>query len=120
MSSLCNIVEFRPETDKYIAFLPLAHVLELLAESSCIFMGIRIGYSSSLTLTTKSSKVKIGCKGDSNVLKPTLMCAVPLILERIYKSIVDTMSGKGRVMLSGGAPLASDPHSLCRTCLSMP
>jgi len=163
MGSLCNIVEFRPETDKYIAFLPLAHVLELLAESSCIFMGIRIGYSSSLTLTTKSSKVKTGCKGDSNILKPTLMCAVPLILERIYKSMVDTMSRKGwfveelfhylvaykmkwqdrgfdtpllnktlfrriryflggkvRVMLSGGAPLASDTHSLCRTCLSMP
>jgi len=163
MGSLCNIVEFRPETDKYIAFLPLAHVLELLAESSCVFMGIRIGYSSSLTLTTKSSKVKTGCKGDSNILKPTLMCAVPLILERIYKSMVDTMSRKGwfveelfhylvaykmkwqdrgfdtpllnktlfrriryflggkvRVMLSGGAPLASDTHSLCRTCLSMP
>ena len=94
MGSLCNIVEFRPETDKYIAFLPLAHVLELLAESSCVFMGIRIGYSSSLTLTTKSSKVKTGCKGDSTVLKPTLMCGVPLILERIYKSMVDTMSRK--------------------------
>merc|ERR1719282_1613761 len=95
MGSLCNIVNFNAEKDRFIAFLPLAHVLELLAESSCIFMGIMIGYSSSLTLTTKSSKVKIGCKGDSNVLKPTLMCAVPLILERIYKSIVDTMSRKG-------------------------
>lgn len=163
MGSLCNIVDFNSEKDRFIAFLPLAHVLELLAESSCIFMGIRIGYSSSLTLTTKSSKVKNGCKGDSNVLKPTLMCAVPLILERIYKSMVDTMSRKGwfveelfhylvaykmkwqdrgfdtpllnktlfrriryflggkvRVMLSGGAPLAEDTHSLCRTCLSMP
>jgi len=163
MGSLCNIVDFNPEKDRFIAFLPLAHVLELLAESSCIFMGIRIGYSSSLTLTTKSSKVKTGCKGDSNILKPTLMCAVPLILERIYKSMVDTMSRKGwfveelfhylvaykmkwqdrgfdtpllnktlfrriryflggkvRVMLSGGAPLAEDTHSLCRTCLSMP
>ena len=163
MGSLSNIVDFNPEKDRFIAFLPLAHVLELLAESSCIFMGIRIGYSSSLTLTTKSSKVKTGCKGDSNILKPTLMCAVPLILERIYKSMVDTMSRKGwfveelfhylvaykmkwqdrgfdtpllnktlfrriryflggkvRVMLSGGAPLASDTHSLCRTCLSMP
>jgi long-subunit acyl-CoA synthetase (AMP-forming) len=42
---------------RYIAFLPLAHVLELLAESSCLFYGIKIGYSSSLTLTSKSSKV---------------------------------------------------------------
>jgi len=163
MGSLCNITDFRPETDRFIAFLPLAHVLELLAESSCLFYGIKIGYSSSLTLTTKSSKVKTGCKGDSNILKPTLMCAVPLILERIYKSMVETMKRKGwfveelfhylvaykmkwqdrgfdtpllnktlfrriryflggkvRVLLSGGAPLASDTHSLCRTCLSMP
>merc|ERR1719150_1317987 len=163
MGSLCNIVEFNSEKDKYIAFLPLAHVLELLAESSCIFMGIRIGYSSSLTLTTKSSKVKTGCKGDSTVLKPTLMCGVPLILERIYKSMVDTMSRKGwfveelfhylvaykmkwqdrgfdtpllnktlfrriryflggkvRLLLSGGAPLSPETHSLVRTCLCVP
>jgi len=163
MGSLCNIFDFKPETDRFIAFLPLAHVLELLAESSCLFYGIKIGYSSSLTLTTKSSKVKNGCKGDANVLRPTLMCAVPLILERIYKSMVETakrqgwffeelfhylvaykmkwqdrgfdtpllnktlfrriryfLGGRVRVLLSGGAPLAPDTHSLCRTCLSMP
>ena len=66
-------------------------VLELLAESSCLVYGIKIGYSSAATLTNKSSKVKAGSKGDANVLRPTLMCAVPLILERIYKSIVETM-----------------------------
>ena len=70
-------------------------MLELLAESSCLFYGIKIGYSSSLTLTTKSSKVAIGSKGDANVLKPTLMCCVPLVLERIYKSMVDTMKRQG-------------------------
>lgn len=95
MGSLCNIADFRPETDRYIAVLPLAHVLELLAETSCLFYGIKIGYSSSLTLTSKSSKVKAGCKGDANVLNPTLMCTVPLILERIYKSVVDTMKRQG-------------------------
>jgi len=163
MGSLSNIADFKPETDRYIAFLPLAHVLELLAESSCLFYGIKIGYSSSLTLTTKSSKVAIGSKGDANVLQPTLMCCVPLILERIYKSMVDTMKRQGwfveelfhylvaykmkwqdrgfdtpllnktlfrkiryflggrvRLLLSGGAPLSGDTHSLTRTCLSTP
>merc|ERR1712112_733537 len=147
----------------YIAFLPLAHVLELLAESSCLFYGIKIGYSSALTLTTKSSKVKSGCKGDANILKPTLMCCVPLILERIYKTMVETMRRRGwfveelfhymvqykmkwqnrgfdtpilnktlfrriryflggrvRVLLSRGAPLSPDTHSLVRTCLCVP
>ena len=36
-----------------------------------------------------------GVKGDANLLRPTLMCAVPLILERMYKSIVDTMRRQG-------------------------
>jgi len=91
------------------------------------------------------------------------MCAVPIILERIYKSILDTMHRKGwaaeelfdyfmrykmkwqdrgfdtpilnktvfrviryflggrvRLMLSGGAPLSPDTHSLTRTCLCVP
>ena len=75
----------------YIGYLPLAHVLELLAEASVLMYGIKIGYSSAHTLTNKSTKVKAGSKGDANYLRPTLMCAVPLILERVYKSIVDTM-----------------------------
>ncbi len=57
--------------------------------------GAKIGYSSANTLTNKSTKVKAGSKGDANLLRPTLMCSVPLILERIYKSIVDTMRRQG-------------------------
>ena len=52
---------------RYIGFLPLAHVLELLAETSCLMYGIKIGYSSSLTLTSKSSKV--GCNQDWILVK---------------------------------------------------
>merc|ERR1712241_242625 len=162
MSALTNIATFRSK-DRYIAYLPLAHVLELLAETSCLLNGIKVGYSSPNTLTNKSTKVKSGVKGDANLLRPTLMCAVPLILERIYKSMVDTMKRQGwfveelfhylvaykmkwqdrgfdtpllnktlfrkiryflggrvRLLLSGGAPLSGDTHSLTRTCLSTP
>jgi long-chain acyl-CoA synthetase len=162
MSSLINIAQFKPN-DRYIGYLPLAHVLELLAETSCLLYGIKVGYSSPNTLTNKSTKVKSGVKGDANLLRPTLMCAVPLILERIYKSIVDTMrrqgwaveelfhyfvsykmkwqdrgfdtpflnktlfrklryflGGRVRLMLTGGAPLSPDTHSLSRTCLCLP
>lgn len=94
MTALINIAQFR-QGDRYIAYLPLAHVLELLAETSCLMYGIKIGYSSAATLTNKSTKVKAGCKGDANVLRPTLMCSVPMVLERIYKSIVDTMKRQG-------------------------
>ena len=162
MSALVNIGKFKPK-DRYIGYLPLAHVLELLAEATCLLYGIKIGYSSPNTLTNKSSKIKAGSKGDANVLRPTLMCAVPLILERVYTSVVDTMKRQGwaaeelfhyfmaykmkwqdrgfdtpllnktlfrkiryflggrvRLMLSGGAPLSPDTHSLTRTCICVP
>ena len=41
------------ETDVYIGYLPLAHVLELAAENVLIFNGCKIGYSSPLTLSDK-------------------------------------------------------------------
>ncbi len=37
--------------DTYIGYLPLAHVLELGAENACVATGVRIGYSSALTLS---------------------------------------------------------------------
>jgi len=43
ISALVNIATFRSK-DRYIAYLPLAHVLELLAETSCLMFGIKIGY----------------------------------------------------------------------------
>jgi hypothetical protein len=36
-----------------------------------------------------------GQKGDASVLKPTLMCVVPLILDRIYKNIIDSVNKRG-------------------------
>jgi long-chain acyl-CoA synthetase len=95
LQSLSSITKFEPGKDRYIGYLPLAHVLELLAETCCLVNGVKIGYSSPLTLTNKSTKVASGSKGDANVLQPTLICAVPLILERIYKSIEDTMKRQG-------------------------
>ena len=43
------------ETDTYIGYLPLAHVLELSAELVCISHGCRIGYSSPQTLAGQVS-----------------------------------------------------------------
>jgi long-subunit acyl-CoA synthetase (AMP-forming) len=36
-----------------------------------------------------------GQKGDASVLKPTIMCVVPLILDRIYKNIIDSVNKRG-------------------------
>ncbi|XP_064194367.1 long-chain-fatty-acid--CoA ligase 3b [Anguilla rostrata] len=89
------------ETDTYIGYLPLAHVLELSAELVCVSHGCRIGYSSPQTLADQSTKIKKGSKGDTSMLKPTLMAAVPEIMDRIYKNVttkVDEMSRLQRTL----------------------
>ncbi|KAJ8280358.1 hypothetical protein GJAV_G00053590 [Gymnothorax javanicus] len=91
------------ERDTYIGYLPLAHVLELSAELVCISHGCRIGYSSPQTLADQSTKIKRGCKGDTSVLQPTLMAAVPEIMDRIYKNVmlkVEEMSSVRRTMFT--------------------
>jgi len=82
-------------SDIYLGYLPLAHILELLAENTMMVMGVPIGYSSPNTLTDKSTKIVKGGTGDCTVLKPTLMCAVPLVLDRIFKGIQENVGKKG-------------------------
>ncbi|XP_034969579.2 long-chain-fatty-acid--CoA ligase 4 isoform X1 [Zootoca vivipara] len=88
MTGQCERIPGLGPKDTYIGYLPLAHVLELTAEISCITYGCRIGYSSPLTLSDQSSKIKKGSKGDCSILKPTLMAAVPEIMDRIYKNVM--------------------------------
>nr|XP_042706995.1 long-chain-fatty-acid--CoA ligase 4 isoform X2 [Chrysemys picta bellii] len=88
MTGQCERIPGLGPKDTYVGYLPLAHVLELTAEMSCVTYGCRIGYSSPLTLSDQSSKIKKGSKGDCTVLKPTLIAAVPEIMDRIYKNVM--------------------------------
>ncbi|CAM4722872.1 unnamed protein product [Lepidochelys kempii] len=88
MTGQCERIPELGPKDTYVGYLPLAHVLELTAEISCFTYGCRIGYSSPLTLSDQASKIKKGSKGDCTVLKPTLMAAVPEIMDRIYKNVM--------------------------------
>ncbi|XP_063045676.1 long-chain-fatty-acid--CoA ligase 4 [Engraulis encrasicolus] len=88
MTGQCERIPGLGPMDTYIAYLPLAHVLEMTAEISCVTYGCRIGYSSPQTLSDQSTKIKKGSKGDCSVLKPTLMAAVPEIMDRINKNVM--------------------------------
>lgn len=91
------------EEDTYIGYLPLAHVLELSAELVCVSHGCRIGYSSPQTLADQSTKIKKGSKGDTSILQPSLMAAVPEIMDRIYKNVmtkVEEMSSVQRTLFN--------------------
>ena len=94
MKSFCDVVEIRSD-DVFLAFLPLAHVFELLAESVCLLSGVPIGYSSPLTMIDSSSKIQRGSKGDASVLRPTCVTSVPLILDRICKGINEKVKKSG-------------------------
>lgn len=50
-------------------------------------VGASIGYGSPLTLTDTSNKVKRGTLGDASALNPTLMTAVPAILDRVRDGV---------------------------------
>ena len=49
--------------------------------------GAAIGYGSPLTLTDTGTKLKKGTKGDASLLSPTLMAAVPAILDRVRDGV---------------------------------
>ncbi|CAL9066353.1 unnamed protein product [Musa banksii] len=81
--------------DIYMAYLPLAHIFELAAEIGMVAAGISVGYGSLLTLTDTSNKIKKGTKGDASVLRPTLMAAVPAILDRVRDAVRKKVDAKG-------------------------
>lgn len=94
VSTLKGFTDMLPvkASDVYLAYLPLAHVYELLSEHMCLLSGIPIGYSTPLTMVDTASKIMRGTKGDASILKPTIITAVPLILDRIYKGINDKLN----------------------------
>ncbi|MDB5143474.1 MAG: long-chain fatty acid--CoA ligase [Mucilaginibacter sp.] len=62
-------------TDKFLSFLPLSHVFERTGTYHiCLFVGCSIAFAQSLDLLAKNMAE----------VKPTVMCCVPRLLERIH------------------------------------
>ena len=61
------LYEYLTPEDTFLAFLPLAHILEFVVETSWIFAGIPIGYGRIKTLTDANVR---NCKGDIAEFKP--------------------------------------------------
>ncbi|KAF9441656.1 long-chain-fatty-acid-CoA-ligase [Macrolepiota fuliginosa MF-IS2] len=74
-----------PQGDRYLAYLPLAHVLEYIVELVALYVGITIGYARPKTLTDSSVR---NCKGDLVAFQPNIMFGVPAVWESIKKGIV--------------------------------
>ncbi|KAK7353181.1 hypothetical protein VNO80_18621 [Phaseolus coccineus] len=95
VSSVMIIVPKLGPKDVYLAYLPMAHILELVAENLIAAVGGCIGYGSPLTLTDTSNKIKKGKRGDATALMPTVMAAVPAILDRVREGVLKKVNAKG-------------------------
>lgn len=92
IGSSMYLIKCAPE-DVYIGYLPLAHILELCAESSFLTAGGSIGYGSPRTLTDKGAKP---C-GDIKAICPTHMAGVPRVWETIRKGALEKVHASGYV-----------------------
>lgn len=70
------------ENDRFLCFLPLAHILEYVYELCAIHWGGTIGYGNPRTLVQDSVR---NCKGDILEFKPTILVAyVPTYTEIVF------------------------------------
>ncbi|XP_073062148.1 long chain acyl-CoA synthetase 4-like [Primulina eburnea] len=74
------------ETDVYFSFLPLAHIFDRVTEELFISKGAAIGF------WHKDIKRLLD---DIKELKPTVFCAVPRVLDRIYSGLIEKISSAG-------------------------
>ncbi|QCE15779.1 long-chain acyl-CoA synthetase [Vigna unguiculata] len=95
VSSVMIIVPNLGPKDVYLAYLPMAHILELVAENLIAAVGGSIGYGTPLTLTDTSNKIMRGKRGDATALMPTVMAAVPAILDRVREGVLKKVNAKG-------------------------
>ena len=75
----------KEESDIYLSFLPLAHIMETLIMAVLVSRGIRIGFYNG------DAKKLVE---DAQILKPTCMCGVPRIFQRVYDGVQDKLKKK--------------------------
>ncbi|XP_062206515.1 long chain acyl-CoA synthetase 4-like isoform X2 [Phragmites australis] len=83
---LSNSNEQLREDDVYISYLPLAHIFDRVIEEVFIHHGASIGFW--------RGDVKLLVE-DIGELKPTIFCAVPRVLDRIYGGMQDKITTGG-------------------------
>ena len=85
--------QLRPD-DTFLAFLPLAHIMEYVVELILLSVGMTFGYGRVKTLTDTSVR---NCKGDFREFRPSIMVGVPAIWETIKKGVLDQVNKGGAI-----------------------
>ncbi|KAK3939082.1 long-chain-fatty-acid--CoA ligase 1 [Diplogelasinospora grovesii] len=96
VAGLYAVVEECVSHKEYVlAYLPLAHIFELVLENVVIFIGATLGYGHPRTLSDSSMR---NCAGDMRAFKPTVMVGVPQIWETVKKGVVSRVEGSGTLI----------------------
>ncbi|KAJ7493613.1 long-chain-fatty-acid-CoA-ligase [Mycena latifolia] len=80
--------------DAYLAYLPLAHILEYIVELIMLFVGMPQGFGRIKTLTDASVR---NCDGDIKAFRPSIMVGVPAVWEQIRKGILAKVAAGGAI-----------------------
>ncbi|KAJ8616315.1 hypothetical protein MRB53_035687 [Persea americana] len=83
---LQSVNEQLTEDDVYLSYLPLAHIFDRVIEELFISHGASIGFW--------RGDVKLLVE-DIGELKPTIFCAVPRVLDRIYTGLTEKIASGG-------------------------
>lgn len=81
-------------SDVYLAYLPLAHIMELTVECLLLFTGSCIGYGTPRTLADTGAKPH----GDLMEVRPTVMATVPRVLETIKQGALEQINAQDSVV----------------------
>ncbi|KAF6835955.1 amp-binding enzyme [Colletotrichum musicola] len=93
ITGLYTCVEESVSSDEYVlAYLPLAHIFELVLENLVLFAGGTLGYGNPRTLADSSVK---NCAGDMREFRPTALVGVPQVWESVKKGIVAKVNSSG-------------------------
>jgi len=94
------------ERDVYLCYLPLAHIMEMVAEICFMAFGAALGFGSPHTLTDTGVKLKRPeSLGDAPCLQPTFMVFAPAVLDKVYQSVNSkraNMSGMVQTLFNWG------------------
>ncbi|KAL2135769.1 hypothetical protein VTI74DRAFT_6974 [Chaetomium olivicolor] len=98
VAGLHTVVEDVVSHREYVlAYLPLAHIFELVLENLVIFIGGTLGYGHPRTLADTSMR---NCHGDMRTFAPTVMVGVPQIWETVKKGIESKVNSSGSLTRS--------------------
>jgi len=93
LATTCMVADIVNENDVFIAYLPLAHIFELVAEISMLGNGSCICYADPKTLT-QTGAYPIGALEQ---YKPTVMVGVPKIWDVIKKGVQAKVGAESKV-----------------------